>query len=609
MGDSSATWHQLQQRWKDEEYARERLLDKQDLYLDEDSMIWISNHIDCFVSQSRGNVSIAEVFLSPYTLNDDDDEVWGKVGQAVGNLQALNRIIICIPHNDRDNDDEEGDSTNPAWEILASILSHVQRRITLDIELIETDEETDDSMWRVQEVKALARAIHGHPTITSYRDGGNFPYESLDVLYSGLVTLPALESIRLSNSGRQARPEDESALAHHESLTELLRVPTLRSVCFDDFSFTRALCQATANAFVEGTAVTKLEFGGCSFSAGECAAIMANGLARNTSVSDIRVVVPLGQGLYSALETALPLNSTLRKLSFVVNPYQDDPDLDDYRDWSSIFSALENNTGLKTLIVGDFRSMDESLCAAMQNGLGTNETLESLEIKNVSLCDDNAALWSRALSFLRTNKALKSLKVGVERGVTESCLSAFCIDIVAMLQENTSLESLSIQSLQFNSKAENEYIALVTALQDNTTLKSLNITKCYGTSLPLTRDDDKQMAKILKKNYALESLLDIHRLGDVGAILRLNAAGRRYLIEDGSSIWKGVKVLTSVSNEINCVFLHLLENPRLCDRSAVEVASDSTEGSRGSANPANHNGKREQGQALEEGKAPRRRRT
>jgi hypothetical protein len=59
----------------------------------------------------------------------------------------------------------------------------------------------------------------------------------------------------------------------------------------------------------------------------------------------------------------------------------------------------------------------------------------------------------------------------------------------------------------------------------------------------------------------------------VGAILRLNEVGRRYLIEDGSSISKGVEVLSSVNDDINCVFLHLLENPRLCDRRAVEMVS------------------------------------
>jgi hypothetical protein len=57
----------------------------------------------------------------------------------------------------------------------------------------------------------------------------------------------------------------------------------------------------------------------------------------------------------------------------------------------------------------------------------------------------------------------------------------------------------------------------------------------------------------------------------VKAVLRLNSAGRRYLIEDGSSISKGVGVLSAVSDDINCVFLHLLENPGLCDRRAANT--------------------------------------
>jgi hypothetical protein len=47
--------------------------------------------------------------------------------------------------------------------------------------------------------------------------------------------------------------------------------------------------------------------------------------------------------------------------------------------------------------------------------------------------------------------------------------------------------------------------------------------------------------------------------------LRLNQAGRRYLIEDAASIAKGVEVLIGVSDDLGCLFYHLLENPPLCD--------------------------------------------
>ena len=89
----------------------------------------------------------------------------------------------------------------------------------------------------------------------------------------------------------------------------------------------------------------------------------------------------------------------------------------------------------------------------------------------------------------------------------------------------------------------------------------------------MTADENKQIAALLRKNYGLESLPDIDlndRAGDVGAILQLNAAGRRYLVQDGSSISKGVDLLSHVNANIDCVFLHLLESPRLVARQ-VEI--------------------------------------
>jgi hypothetical protein len=284
--------------------------------------------------------------------------------------------------------------------------------------------------------------------------------------------------------------------------------------------------------------------------------------------------------LLDALAGALPSNPTLRELSFMVLPFNEDPPHAEY--WSPICLALGKNAALKTLKVGGFGSMDESLCTAIQNGIGMNKTLEDLALDHVPLCDDNADLWYRAFSFLRTNETLKSLVVIVTTITMESsCVFAFRIYIATMLRENTSLETLTVSSLNIKIKAE-DYLVLIATLEHDKTLKSLNIEGSF--TLTLTHDDEeKRLVALLQKNYALESLPGIdleNEAGDVGAILRLNEAGRRYLIEDGSSISKGIKVLSALSNEINCVFLHLLENPTLCDRSAVETAasdSDSTD--------------------------------
>jgi hypothetical protein len=555
----------LQLEWRrDNEESARHLLNSNILSLKDDTTSWISNHSDCFVNQSQGNECINQVYFFPYSVDGHDYAVWDKVGQAVGNLRSFEWLSIFGENNHEEDDDAVAAPVPiPDWEILKRILRHVLQNVSLVI---------DVRLRTLEEVQSFARAIGGHPTITGFHDRGMFPYESLDALYSALATLPALESVTFGT------PEaEEFTLAHPESLTELLRVPTLRYVKFSEFDFTPALCQATANALIEGTAITNLTFRNCAFSAFECNAMMANGLSRNTSLISITVQCNNARALFDALAASLPSNSTLRHLELELGQQdEDDPDC-----LSPVFSALGQNTGLKSLKVNDFHSMDESLSTAMKDGLGMNETLESLELDNATLSDDNADSWHRALSFLRTNKALKSLMITFCKDATKSCLSALRSDIACLLQENTSLQSLSIQRRRIKSKAE-EYIALVTVLQGNATLSVLSLDHNTG-SLQLTDDEDIQIAAILKKNYALESLPNINlknRASDVDAILRLNGAGRRYLVQDGSSISKGVEVLSRVNNSIDCVFLHLLENPRLCDRSAVEKVSAGESNSR-----------------------------
>jgi hypothetical protein len=608
MGDHTTQMLELQSRRDDEKYAREQLLGGLYLNLHDDTISWIMNHTDCFISQCRVNKRVKNVYIYPYSVDGQDDEVWDKVGQAIGNLQSLERLIIIICRDDLDESDYSSDDNEvvaavriPDCEILERILRHVRQSVALVID--------DERLWAVGEVQTLARAIRGHPTITSFEDSGMFPYASLDTLYSALATLPALESVWLR--APEVRQVNESTLAHPESLTELLRVPTLQIVRFECFSFTPALFEATANALIEGTAVTTLNFFACSFPAEESATRMANGLSRNTSVISIRVVqCSNARVLFDALAAAIPSNLAMEHLEL---GWRDNDDNDDSYCLPAVFLALGKNMGLKTLKVAVSESMDESLSTAIKDGLRMNATLESLELGPVKLTDDNSDLWASAFSFLRTNKALKSLVISPGYGAEESCLSAFCIDIAAMLQENAPLESLSILKRWHRIKIikAEEYIAVVTVLHHNSMIKTLSLShNDERERLCLTDDEDKQMATLLKKNYALESLPDIdlnNEAGDVGAILRLNGAGRRYLIEDGSSISKGVEVLSSVNNDINCVFMHLLENPRLCDRTAVAIeCTDESNGGSTSPTASSVGGKREQASAPK-GKKYRRR--
>jgi hypothetical protein len=394
MGDRSTEAFELQEIGDPEEYSFHQLLGDGELHLDEDIIPSIVNHIDCFVSQSRGNMSVENVVLYPYSVNGRDEDLWEKVGQAVGNLQSLEILRISTRNYDSGNydsgnydsdnyDSDNYDSDNydsevedsevePIWEILASILKYVRRRIELSF--------FDEVSWDAEESRLMARAIQGHPSICSFQGNSGVSYESMDTLLSVLATLPSLESITLSNRALEVRPENVSTLANADSLTKLLRVPTLRSVDLEDFSFTPALFQATANALMGGTAITKLVFTACSVAIEASTEMMIKGFCRNTSVTCIDIMSPCDGTLCNVITAALPSNSTLRRLHLREINRDNDPNL-----YSRVFSALGQNTELRTLIVDEWCAMDESLCTVMRNGLEMNETLESLELKYVPL--------------------------------------------------------------------------------------------------------------------------------------------------------------------------------------------------------------------------------
>jgi hypothetical protein len=172
-----------------------------------------------------------------------------------------------------------------------------------------------------------------------------------------------------------------------------------------------------------------------------------------------------------------------------------------------------------------------------------------------------------------------------------------------MMEENPFIESLTI----FSKIKFEDFLELLSALQLNTTLKTLGY-QYSDDHLYFTDDHVSQLVPILMKNYGLEYFVpDIRCSNDktVNAILRLNGAGRRYLIKDGSSISKGVEVLSAVSDDINCVFLHLLENPGLCNRRAAETTTRSRR-SGANLDESFSSGKRERAQS-QPGKEPRRR--
>jgi hypothetical protein len=350
-------------------------------------------------------------------------------------------------------------------------------------------------------MQTFATVIQGHPAITRFAaTGGRFRFESTDILCSALATLPNLENVELHQ--RALGREEVPVLGRPESMTKMLRAPSLRSVVFRCFCFTNALCEATANALKEGSVITSLEFVDCAFPEGGSDKI-ASALKRKATLTTFKIWSgSINEAFYDAMAASLLSKSTLQKLT-IFNTGRINPSGVLV---SSLFLALGTNMTLKNLVVHGFDCAGE-LCPALKQGLGKNSTLERLKLASVSLAEADAT----ALSF---------------------------------------------------------YSAVIKAVQPNKTLTTLLL--C---DIPpeMTDDEVKEMTSLVQQNYGLESLPSIDsdgRMGNLRAILRLNIAGRRYLYDDGSSIVKGVDVLSGVSGNLDCIFLHLLENPSLCNRDA-----------------------------------------
>jgi hypothetical protein len=75
---------------------------------------------------------------------------------------------------------------------------------------------------------------------------------------------------------------------------------------------------------------------------------------------------------------------------------------------SPLLLALQVNSGLNELTISGIDLIDEKLSTAMGLGLGRNSTLELLHLSGIR-SDNDSCLWREALSFLRTDTALKAM--------------------------------------------------------------------------------------------------------------------------------------------------------------------------------------------------------
>jgi hypothetical protein len=552
-------------------------------------------HVDSFIELSEGNNVVEEVYLDPYWIENRirrSDENWEeKLGLALGNLESLKVLRITY-----DNDMYEDNLLHPDWEAVARVLEHIWQKITLHVSHIETTQTHRSNT-------AFARAIEGHPSIQRFETHDSFDFSTFGILLSALATLPALESTVLGHA--EELTGAPITLHHPEQLTTLLRSPSLRSVEFRIFVLTKPVCQAIALALrTPASPITCLELTKCLFPDGDDDAdSIVNALEGNSTLLTLRLVDNEfdeddynvdddhdddddddhdddeddddDEGLCHAVTALLLVNATLTDLTIRMLPSANFRRL-----LPPFFMALKTNTSLKKLDLGNLTLSKQSLCEALCEFFANNLVLEELTLhcNDRSMRDSDTASWRTVLPFLRDSKTLKSFTFHVNRETMVprthpswayppariTKFATLCCDTVAsILEGNSSLEQLDIYSTGISADA---YLSAIESLQMNTTLKMLRFYPIFDVS----RDDEiTRLIKLVKKNYGLEDLdegwFSYDKTGELRTLLRLNRAGRHYLIQDMGSIPKGVEVLVAVRDHLDCLFYHLRENPLLCD--------------------------------------------
>jgi hypothetical protein len=263
-------------------------------------------------------------------------------------------------------------------------------------------------------------------------------------------------------------------------------------------------------------------------------------------------------GLFcDGITSALLVNTTLVDLTLRL------PSLERGRWLQPFFVAVRINASLKSLNVNDLHLTDELGCGALRDMLAKNFALESLTLhSHESLDATSVASWRRTIPFIRHNATLKSLTVSFN-GKAHPHVPTLCFDTVAMMKGNTTLEYLHIKSDGIGPDA---YFAALKSLQPSSALKTLRLSPGLAS---MGEEEMNQVVSLVKKNYSLavldEGASAQDKTGELCILLRLNRAGRRYLIKDAASIAKCVEVLIGVSDDLGCLFYHLSENPTLCD--------------------------------------------
>ena len=83
-------------------------------------------------------------------------------------------------------------------------------------------------------------------------------------------------------------------------------------------------------------------------------------------------------------------------------------------------------------------------------------------------------------------------------------------------------------------------------------------------------EDGEEFLNIIRNNVTMEEFdwMSFERprwMQEYRALLRLNRAGRKYILQDPTNHQENLFVLSVTRDDLNCLYLHLRENPSICN--------------------------------------------
>ena len=524
---------------------------------------------------------------------------WETVGQGIGKLKGLHELQV---HSGGFLQNQ----TAPDYRALAPVTRGAtqMRKFILTCDLLNGDDELD-----------FCEGLHNHEHLNRCEFRGFFEPEPMEVLAQELLTVPNLARCDVFNCFSRSIPSRYLP----DNFINVLAKPTMTHLNLQRCTLSEVQCEMLASIFENsqenGSIMEQANFQYTRFQ-GQGGKLIMQSLGDNKSIHKIVFTTKaLTKESYQALAESLLLNNHLVQLNLEAEDEEletSDPNIDFDAAWlKPVFEALQENRYVQTLSLGELDHWDVPTALAFRGILESPVTnLRELVFKSVNNAFDQ---WERIRPALEVNQTLKTLKLLAAVGHDG------IIETAASLAHNTALEtwesypcsrrlcgrcerpfhqSISIfetddsddessSSSEEDSDVHNDKrkkkkkpeISLddcitaraVEKLGSNSTLKRMMIDTCIAHhSKDVSEFGCDELVQALRGNFGLQD--DDLAWGRnrackqaVESLSRLNAAGRRYLLEDAGNRSSGVAVLVEVRDDLDALFIHLQENPGLCE--------------------------------------------